>query len=331
MKMIITGGAGFIGSNFVQYMVSKYTAYEIINVDLLISPGSLKNLEPIEDRPNYKFVKGDITDNSFVFQLFEAERPDIVVNFAEENHAGRYIANAAAFVRTNVIGTVSLLEACRRFGIKRYHQVSTDRVYDALTQDRADMSLKEEIQVSTVDPYSVSKASADLYVQAYYRTFGVPVTISRCTNNYGPYHFPEKFIPMAIVRALADKEIPIYGNGENVCDWLHVSDHCRAIDLIINEGRAGDVYHINGHNEMTVLMAAKTILRALDRSESLIRFVTGRPVHKRHYALNTEKIENELGWAASYDFDSGIRQTIRWYWNHQNWWNPIRNGKYKEN
>lgn len=322
MKMIITGGAGFIGSNFVQYMVSKYTTWDIIVVDLLTFPGNLKNLEPIEDRPNYQFVNGDITDRSFVFPLFETVRPDIVVNFAEENHAGRFIADAA-FVRTNVIGTVTLLEACRKFGIKRYHQVSTDRVYDALTPDRAPLSI--------VDPYSASKASADLYVQAYYRTFGLPVTISRCSNNYGPYHSSEQFIPMAIIRALSDKEVPIYGNGENVCDWLHVSDHCRAIDLIIQEGLVGEVYDINGHNVRTELVAVKTILKVLNRSESLIRLVTGHPVHRRRYEPGPAKLENELGWAVSYDFDTGIRQTIRWYWNHQDWWNHMGNDKYKEN
>ncbi|WP_077611311.1 dTDP-glucose 4,6-dehydratase [Clostridium sp. Marseille-P2415] len=322
MKMIITGGAGFIGSNFVQYMVGKYASYDIINVDLLTFPGSLKNLEPIEDRPNYKFVKGDITDRSFVFQLFETVMPDIVVNFAEENHTSRYIADAASFVRANVIGTVTLLEACRKFGIKRYHQVSTERVYDVLTLNGT--------LPGTFDPYSASKASADLCVQAYYRTFGLPVTISRCSNNYGPYHFPDKFIPMAVIRALADKEVPIYGTGENVCDWLHVSDHCRAVDLILHEGRVGEVYNINGHNERTNLMAVKTILRILDKPESLIRFVTGHKVHERHYAPSSAKLENELGWAVSYDFDSGLRQTIGWYWNHQNWWNNIQNGKYRE-
>lgn len=292
-------------------------------MDLLTTPGTLKNLEPIEDRPNYKFVKGDITDRSFVFQLFETVKPDIVVNFVQENHAGRYIADAAAFVRTNVIGTVTLLEACRKFGIKRYHQVSTDRVYDAFPPVGT-------APLNIFDPYAASKASADLYVQAYYGTFGIPVTISRCSNNYGPYHSPEKFIPMAIIRALEDKEVPIYGKGETVCDWLHVSDHCRAIDLIIHHGRIGEVYNINAHNERTNLMAVKTILKILDRSESLIRFMTGYPVHKKRSIPSSEKLENELGWAVSYDFDTGIRQTIRWYWNHKNWWKHIRDGPYKK-
>lgn len=307
-----------MGSNFVQYMVSKYSAYDIINVDLLTFPGSLKNLEPIEDRPNYRFIKGDITDRSFVFSLFEMERPDMVVNFAEENHASRYIAGAVSFVRTNEIGTITLLEACRKFGIRRYHQVSTDRVYDAL-------ALKGNLSC-TFNPYSASKASSDLYVQTYYETFGLPVTISRCSNNYGPYQFPGKFLPMAIIRALAGKEVPICGTGENVCDWLHVSDHCRALDLILHKGRPGEVYNINGHSERSDLMAAKTILKVLNQSEGLIRFETGHPVYIRHQVPGAEKLEQELGWAVSYDFDSGIRQTIEWYWNHQNWWKNIRNG-----
>jgi dTDP-glucose 4,6-dehydratase len=322
MKIIIAGGAGFIGSNFVQYMVSKYSSYDIINVDLLTFPGSLKNLEPIEDRPNYKFIKGDITDRSFVFRLFEMERPDMVVNFAEENQASRYIAAAVNFVRTNEIGTITLLEACRKFGIKRYHQVSTDRVYDTLTLNGT--------LPGTFNPYTASKASSDLYVQTYYETFGLPVTISRCSNNYGPYHFPERFIPMAIIRALAGKEVPIYGTGENVCDWLHVSDHCRAIDLILHKGRAGEVYNINGHSQRSDLMAVKTILKVLDQSERLIRFETGHLLHMRHDVPGAEKLEHELGWAVSYDFDSGIRQTIEWYWNHQNWWKNIRNRNYME-
>lgn len=307
MKVIITGGAGFVGSNFVQYMVSKYAAWDIITVDLLMFPQNLKNMEPIEDRPNYKFVKGDITDRSFVFQLFETVRPDIVVNFAEVNQSGCYAADAAAFNRINVTGTVTLLEACRKYGIRRYHQVSTYRAYDT----------------GIFDSYGASKASGDYYALAYYKTFGLPVTVSRCSNNYGPYHSPEKFIPMAIVRAFKDKEVPIYGTGETVCDWLHVSDHCRAIDLILQEGRAGEVYDISGHNERTNLMAVKTILKVLDRSECLLRFVTGSPVYKRSNVPGPSKLENELGWTASYDFETGIRQTIRWFWNNQNWWNPI--------
>lgn len=307
MNVIITGGAGFVGSNFVQYMVSKYAAWDIITVDLLTLPENLKNLEPIEDRPNYKFVKGDITDRSFVFQLFEMVRPDIVVNFAEVNQAGCYGADAAAFNWNNVTGTVTLLEACRKYGIRRYHQVSTDRVYDT----------------GILDSYCASKASGDLYALAYYKSFGLPVTVSRCSSNYGPYHSPQSFIPMAIVRAFTDKEIPIYGTGETVCDWLHVSDHCRAIDLILQEGQAGEVYDISGHNERTNLMAVKTILKVLDKSECLLRFVNDYPADKRHNVQEPSKLENELGWTPSYDFETGIRQTIRWFWNNQNWWNFI--------
>ncbi|MGC6174975.1 dTDP-glucose 4,6-dehydratase [Lacrimispora sp. 38-1] len=307
MKLVITGGAGFVGCNFVQYMVSKYTSWDIITVDLLILPENLKNLESIEDRPNYKFVKGDITDRSFVFQLFETVRPDIVVNFAEVNQAGFYGADADVFNRNNVTGTVTLLEACRRYGIRRYHQVSTDRVYDT----------------GILDSYSVSKASGDLYALACYKSSGLPVTVSRSSSNFGPYHSLRTLIPMAIVRAFTDREIPMYTTGETVCDWLHVSDHCRAIDLILQEGQAGEVYDISGHNERTNLMAVKTILKVLDKSESLLRFVKDYPADKKCNVPVPSKLENELGWTPSYDFETGIRQTIRWFWNNQSWWNSI--------
>ena len=302
MKIIVTGGAGFIGSNFVHHMVNKYPDYEIINLDLLTYAGNLENLKPVEDKPNYKFVKGDIADRKFIFELFEKEKPDVVVNFAAESHVDRSITDPEAFVRTNVMGTTTLLDACRTYGIKRYHQVSTDEVYGDLPLDRPDLFFTEETPLHTSSPYSSSKASADLFVLAYHRTYGLPVTVSRCSNNYGPYHFPEKLIPLIISRALADEELPVYGTGENVRDWLHVADHCQAIDLVIHKG--------------------------LDKPESLITFVTDRPGHDMRYAIDPTKIETELGWKPTYNFDTGIEQTIRWYLDNQDWWKNILSGEY---
>ena len=328
MKIIVTGGAGFIGSNFVHHMVNKYPDYEIINLDLLTYAGNLENLKPVEDKPNYKFVKGDIADRKFIFELFEKEKPDVVVNFAAESHVDRSITDPEAFVRTNVMGTTTLLDACRTYGIKRYHQVSTDEVYGDLPLDRPDLFFTEETSLHTSSPYSSSKASADLFVLAYHRTYGLPVTVSRCSNNYGPYHFPEKLIPLIISRALADEELPVYGTGENVRDWLHVADHCQAIDLVIHKGREGEVYNIGGHNELTNLEVVKTILKALDKPESLIKFVTDRPGHDMRYAIDPTKIETELGWKPTYNFDTGIEQTIRWYLDNQDWWKNILSGEY---
>ena len=305
MKIIVTGGAGFIGSNFVHHMVNKYPEDMIINLDLLTYAGNLENLKPVEDKPNYKFVKGDIADRDFIFRLFEEEKPDMVVNFAAESHVDRSITDPEIFVRTNVMGTTTLLDACNKYGIKRYHQVSTDEVYGDLPLDRP-----------------------DLFVLAYHRTYGLPVTISRCSNNYGPYHFPEKLIPLIISRALADEELPVYGTGENVRDWLHVSDHCEAIDLIIHNGRVGEVYNIGGHNERTNLEVVKTILRTLNKPESLIRFVKDRPGHDRRYAIDPTKLETELGWKPKYNFDTGIQQTIQWYLDNQDWWKHILSGEY---
>lgn len=252
MKIVVTGGAGFIGSNFVHHMVNKYPEYTIVNLDLLTYAGNLENLKFVENKPNYKFIKGDIADRTFIFNLFEEEKPDVIVNFAAESHVDRSITDPEAFVRTNVIGTTTLLDACKKYGIKRYHQVSTDEVYGDLPLDRPDLFFTEQTPLHTSSPYSSSKASADLFVLAYYRTYGLPVTVSRCSNNYGPYHFPEKLIPLMISRALADEELPVYGTGENVRDWLHVSDHCEAIDLILHKGEVGEVYNIGGHNERTV-------------------------------------------------------------------------------
>ena len=300
MKIIVTGGAGFIGSNFVIHMVNKYPEHEIINLDLLTYAGNLENLKSVENAPNYRFVKGDIADRKFVFDLFAQEKPDVIVNFAAESHVDRSIKDPESFVRTNVMGTTTLLDACKEYGIKRFHQVSTDEVYGDLPLDRPDLFFTEETPLHTSSPYSSSKASADLFVMAYHRTFGIPVTVSRCSNNYGPYQFPEKLIPLIISRALADEELPVYGTGENVRDWLHVADHCQAIDLILKNGRVGEVYNIGGHNERTNLEVVKTILRTLGKPESLIKFVTDRPGHDRRYAIDPTKMETELGWKPQY-------------------------------
>ena len=328
MKLLVTGGAGFIGGNFVHHMVNKYPEYQIVNLDLLTYAGNLETLKPVEDKPNYHFVKGDIADEPFIMNLFEKEQFDIVVNFAAESHVDRSITDPGIFVQTNVMGTRVLLDASKKYGVKRYHQVSTDEVYGDLPLDRPDLYFTEETPIHTSSPYSSSKASADLFVLAYYRTFGLPVTISRCSNNYGPYHFPEKLIPLIISRALADEELPVYGKGENVRDWLHVLDHCEAIDLIIHKGRVGEVYNVGGHNERSNLDVVKTILRALGKPESLIRFVTDRPGHDMRYAIDPTKLENELGWTPKYTFDTGIQQTIQWYLDNREWWEHIISGEY---
>ncbi|MCI8274403.1 MAG: dTDP-glucose 4,6-dehydratase [Lachnospiraceae bacterium] len=328
MKILVTGGAGFIGGNFVHYMVNKYPEDMIVNLDLLTYAGNLETLKPVEDKPNYKFVKGDIADRPFIMELFEKEQFDVVVNFAAESHVDRSITNPGLFVQTNVLGTQTLLDASKQFGVKRYHQVSTDEVYGDLPLDRPDLFFTEETPLHTSSPYSASKAGADLLVLAYYRTFGTPVTVSRCSNNYGPYHFPEKLIPLMISRALANESLPVYGKGENVRDWLHVSDHCAAIDLIIRKGKVGEVYNIGGHNERTNLEVVKTILNALDKPESLIQYVTDRPGHDRRYAIDPTKIETELGWEPQYTFDTGIAMTIQWYLDNQDWWKHILSGEY---
>ncbi|SCN25710.1 dTDP-glucose 4,6-dehydratase 2 [Clostridium sp. N3C] len=329
MKILVTGGAGFIGGNFVHYMVNKYPEYEIVNLDLLTYAGNLETLKDVENKPNYKFYRGDIADREFIMNLFDKERFDIVVNFAAESHVDRSIKDPGIFVRTNVMGTQVLLDASKEFKVKRYHQVSTDEVYGDLPLDRPDLFFTEETPLHTSSPYSSSKASADLFVLAYYRTYGLPVTISRCSNNYGPYHFPEKLIPLMISRALADEKLPVYGKGDNVRDWLHVEDHCSAIDLIIHKGRVGEVYNVGGHNERTNLEVVKTILKELGKPESLIQFVDDRPGHDRRYAIDPTKLETELGWKPKYNFETGIKQTIQWYLDHQDWWKNIISGEYK--
>lgn len=328
MKILVTGGAGFIGGNFCHYLVDKYPSYQIIALDALTYAGNLETLEPIINKDNFKFVKGDITDRPFVNQLFESEKFDIVVNFAAESHVDRSIENPEVFLKTNILGTQVLMDASLKTGVKRYHQVSTDEVYGDLPLDRPDLFFTEDTPIHTSSPYSASKAASDLLVQAYNRTFGLPITISRCSNNYGPYHFPEKLIPLMIKNALADQSLPVYGKGENVRDWLHVYDHCTAIDLIIHNGRVGEVYNIGGHNERTNLEVVKTILKELNKPESLIKYVTDRKGHDLRYAIDPTKIEKELGWKPKYNFDTGITQTIKWYLDNQEWVNNIISGEY---
>ena len=329
MKILITGGAGFIGANFVYYMLDKYPEYEILCVDALTYAGNLETLEKALKNPKFKFVKADIADRNAIYEIFEQEKPNMVVNFAAESHVDRSIENPAIFLETNIMGTQVLLDACRKYGIDRYHQVSTDEVYGDLPLDRLDLFFTEETPIHTSSPYSASKASSDLLVQAYHRTFKVPVTISRCSNNYGPYHFPEKLIPLMIANALNDKSLPVYGKGENVRDWLYVEDHCSAIDLIIHNGRVGEVYNIGGHNEKTNLEVVKTIIHELGKSEDLIAYVTDRAGHDMRYAIDPTKIHTELGWLPKTKFEDGIKQTIKWYLENRTWWENIINGEYQ--
>ncbi len=330
MKILVTGGAGFIGGNFAHYMTNTYPNDNIVVLDALTYAGNLETLEPIMNKPNFKFVKGDIRDREFIYKLFDEEKFDVVVNFAAESHVDRSIENPGIFVETNVMGVQVLLDASLKYNVKRYHQVSTDEVYGDLPLDRKDLMFTEKTPLHTSSPYSASKASADLLTLAYYRTYKLPVTISRCSNNYGPYHFPEKLIPLMISRALANESLPVYGKGENVRDWLHVHDHCTAIDLIIRKGKEGEVYNIGGHNERTNLEVVKTILKQLGKSEDLIHFVTDRPGHDLRYAIDPTKIETELGWKPVYNFDTGIKQTIDWYLNNKSWWENIISGEYQE-
>ena len=329
MKLIITGGAGFIGSNFIYYELKQHPEDEFICLDKLTYAGNLSSLKDAMQQPNFKFVKGDIADRDFVYSLFEGEKPDVVVNFAAESHVDRSILEPELFLKTNVIGTGVLMDACRKYGIKRYHQVSTDEVYGDLPLDRPDLFFTETTPLHTSSPYSASKASADLLVLAYHRTYGLPVTISRCSNNYGPYHFPEKLIPLMIINALHDKPLPVYGDGANVRDWLYVEDHCSAIDLIIRQGRAGEVYNVGGHNEKSNLDVVKIILKALGKSEDLITFVKDRPGHDRRYAIDPTKIHNELGWLPQTKFEDGISKTIEWYLTNKDWWQKIISGEYQ--
>ncbi len=329
MNIIVTGGAGFIGANFVYYQLEKHPQDRIICLDALTYAGNLETLEEAMKSPNFRFVKGDIADRDFVYNLFEEEHPDIVVNFAAESHVDRSIENPEIFLKTNIMGTQVLMDACRKYGIQRYHQVSTDEVYGDLPLDRPDLFFTEKTPIHTSSPYSSSKAGADLLVLAYYRTFGLPVSITRCSNNYGPYHFPEKLIPLMISRALADELLPVYGKGENIRDWLYVKDHCSAIDLVMRKGRVGEVYNVGGHNERTNLEVVKTILAQLGKPESLITYVTDRPGHDMRYAIDPTKIHTELGWLPETKFDDGIKATIQWYLEHEDWWKNILSGDYQ--
>jgi len=329
MKILVTGGAGFIGSNFIYDQLAQHPEDHILCLDALTYAGSMQTLVEAQKDPRFRFVKGDIADRARVFRLFEVEKPDIVVNFAAETHVDRSLENPEVFLQTNVMGTQVLMDACRKYGIGRFHQVSTDEVYGDLPLDRPDLFFHEDTPIHASSPYSASKASADLLVQAYHRTFKLPVTITRCSNNYGPYQFPEKLIPLMISRASADQSLPVYGTGENVRDWLHVKDHCRAIDLVMRKGRPGEVYNVGGHNERTNLMVVKAILHALDKPESLITFVKDRPGHDRRYAIDPEKIHTELGWLPQVSFEDGIVETVRWYINNKQWWESILSGEYQ--
>lgn len=329
MKMLITGGAGFIGSNFIFYMRKMHPDYDLVCVDKLTYAGNLETLASVMDDPKFRFIRADIADRSEIYRIFEAEKPDTVLNFAAESHVDRSIENPAVFLETNVMGTQVLLDASRKYGVKRYHQVSTDEVYGDLPLDRPDLFFTEETPLHTSSPYSASKASADLLCNAYQRTYGMPITISRCSNNYGPYQFPEKLIPLMIANALADKPLPVYGEGLNVRDWLYVEDHCAAIDRILEKGQVGQVYNIGGHNEMRNIDIVKIILKALDKPESLITHVTDRKGHDMRYAIDPEKIHRELGWLPETKFADGIQKTIQWYLDNRSWWENIVNGEYQ--
>ena len=329
MTVIVTGGAGFIGSNFIFYMLQAHPDYRIVCIDKLTYAGNLSTLAPIMDKPNFRFYKTDICDRAAIYEIFRQEKPDIVVNFAAESHVDRSIETPEIFLQTNILGTQVLMDACRKFGIGRYHQVSTDEVYGDLPLDRPDLFFTEETPIHTSSPYSASKASADLLVMAYQRTYDLPTSISRCSNNYGPYHFPEKLIPLMIINALHDKPLPVYGAGLNVRDWLYVEDHCKAIDLVIHSGREGEVYNIGGHNEMRNIDIVKLICKELGKPESLITHVSDRKGHDLRYAIDPTKIHNELGWLPETKFADGIEQTIRWYLKHEEWWQPIITGEYQ--
>ena len=330
MKTLITGGAGFIGSNYLHYVVNKYPNEEFVCIDALTYAGNYENLLPIINKENFKFIKMDITDRENVFKLFEQEKFDNVINFAAESHVDNSIKNPKIFLTTNIIGTQVLMDASLKYNVGRYHQVSTDEVYGDLPLDRKDLLFTELTPIHTSSPYSASKASADLLVMAYIRTFNLPATISRCSNNYGPYQFPEKLIPVVISKALNDQKIPVYGTGENVRDWIHVHDHNIGVDLILRKGKIGEVYNLGGHSERTNLEVVKTILKQLQKSEELITFVSDRPGHDRRYAIDATKVETSLNWNRTYNFEDGMTETINWYVENENWINNIKDGTYKK-
>lgn len=328
MKIIVTGGAGFIGSNFIYYLLAKHKEDKIICLDALTYAGNIKTLDAAQKNKQFKFIKGDIADRDLVYKLFEQEKPDVIVNFAAESHVDRSILHPEIFLRTNIIGTSVLLDACRKYGIKRFHQVSTDEVYGDLPLSRPDLFFTESTNLHTSSPYSASKASADLLTQSYQRTFNVPISISRCSNNYGPYQFPEKLIPLILIHALDNQKLPVYGDGKNVRDWLYVDDHCAAIDCIIRKGKVGEIYNVGGHNEKSNIDIVKIILRALDKPEALIEYVTDRKGHDRRYAINPEKIKRDLGWQPQTAFADGIKKTIDWYLKNKTWWQSILDKSY---
>ena len=327
--VLITGGAGFIGSNFVYHMLKEHPDDKIVCVDCLTYAGNLSTLAEAMKNERFVFYKTNICDRAGIYKIFETEHPDIVVNFAAESHVDRSIETPEIFLQTNILGTQVMMDACRKYGIGRYHQVSTDEVYGDLPPDRPDLFFTENTPMRTSSPYSASKASADLLVQAYHRTFGLPVTISRCSNNYGPYHFPEKLIPLTIANCLNDKPLPVYGEGLNVRDWLYVEDHCRAIDLIIHRGREGEVYNVGGHNEMRNIDIVKLICDYLGKPYSLIKHVSDRKGHDMRYAIDPTKIHDELGWLPETKFADGIKKTIDWYLDNREWWETIVSGEYR--
>ncbi|WP_368658030.1 dTDP-glucose 4,6-dehydratase [Metabacillus halosaccharovorans] len=326
MKLLVTGGAGFIGSNFILYMLKKYPNDTIINLDTLTYAGNLENLKNVQDHNQYEFLNGDITDLDFVYSIFE-EGIDAVINFAAESHVDRSISDPSIFVKTNVQGTQVLLDTARKFRVGKFLQVSTDEVYGSLGKIGL---FHETTPLAPNSPYSASKASADHLVYAYYKTYGLPINITRCSNNYGPYQFPEKLIPLMIINALQNKPLPLYGDGLNVRDWLHVDDHCQAIDLVLRNGKVGEVYNIGGNNEQTNVSIVEKILTKLERPKSLITYVQDRMGHDRRYAIDASKIRSELGWSPNYRFEVGIEQTIEWYINNQPWWERILSGEYKD-
>lgn len=330
MKFLVTGGAGFIGSNYMHYVVNKYENDIFVCLDALTYAGNYNNIKNLESKPNFKFVHMDIRDVDGIDSLFEKEKFDCVINFAAESHVDNSIKNPNLFADTNVLGTMNLMNACRKYGNIRYHQVSTDEVYGDLPLDRPDLKFTELTPIHTSSPYSSSKAGADLQVMAYYRTYGLPVTISRCSNNYGPYQFPEKLIPVVISKALKNEKIPVYGRGENVRDWIHVIDHNIGVDMIVRNGKIGEVYNLGGHSERTNLEVVKTILKQLGKDESLIEYVTDRPGHDLRYAIDSTKVERELGWNRAYTFENGIEETINWYVDNQKWIDDIKSGEYKK-
>lgn len=327
--VLVTGGAGFIGANFVYHLLREHPDDRILCVDALTYAGNLSTLDAALKNPNFKFFKTDICDREGVDRIFDDERPDVVVNFAAESHVDRSIEDPEVFLRTNILGTEVLMDASRRYGIGRFHQVSTDEVYGDLPLDRPDLFFTEETTIHASSPYSASKAGADLLVQAYHRTYGLPVTISRCSNNYGPYQFPEKLIPLMIANCLGDQPLPVYGKGENVRDWLYVEDHCRAIDLILQKGKVGEIYNVGGHNEMKNIDIVKIICSYLGKPESLITYVPDRPGHDRRYAIDPTKIHRELGWLPKTRFEDGIKRTVDWYLSNRAWWEDILSGAYR--